>query len=92
MSSYSDPPADPLAHRRGSVPPPLPGSTVVTAAVLLAVPLIGLAIVPVYARRTPELWGFPFFYWYQLVWVFLAALCTWGAHRVIRRGRGGGAR
>ena len=26
-----------------------------------------------YADETPRLWGFPFFYWYQLLWVLLAA-------------------
>jgi hypothetical protein len=30
----------------------------------------------VYARQTPELFGFPFFYWYQLAWVFLTAGIT----------------
>ena len=86
----SDPRADdPLAHRAGTVPPPLPGSVVARVAVLLAIPLVGLAIVPVYARTTPRLWGFPFFYWYQLAWVFLAAACTWGAYRTIDRARGG---
>jgi hypothetical protein len=27
--------------------------------------------------------GFPFFYWYQLVWVILTPLMTWAANRVI---------
>ncbi len=80
---------DPLAHRSGAVPPPLPVSAIVVAAVLLAIPLVGLALVPVYARTSPTLWGFPFFYWYQVLWVFLAAACTWGAHRTITRARGG---
>lgn len=40
-----------------------------------------------YARSGPELRGFSFFYWYQLLWVLLAALLTWGAYVLIKRGR-----
>jgi hypothetical protein len=40
---------------------------------LLLLPYLGLCFPIVYARSTPALWGFPFFYWYQLVWVVLAS-------------------
>ncbi|XCB28730.1 DUF3311 domain-containing protein [Tunturiibacter empetritectus] len=40
---------------------------------LLVLPYIGLCFPIVYARSTPELWGFPFFYWYQFAWVILAS-------------------
>jgi len=40
---------------------------------LLLLPYLGLCFPIVYARSTPALWGFPFFYWYQLVWVILAS-------------------
>jgi hypothetical protein len=40
---------------------------------LLLLPYFGLCFPIVYARSTPELWGFPFFYWYQLAWVILAS-------------------
>jgi hypothetical protein len=59
----------------------------VLAGVLLAIPIIGLAIVPVYAKDGPRLWGFPFFYWYQFLWVFLASAFTWSAYVVIQRAR-----
>jgi hypothetical protein len=36
---------------------------------LLVLPYLGLCFPQVYARSTPALWGFPFFYWYQFVWV-----------------------
>jgi hypothetical protein len=32
-------------------------------------PHIGLLWVPFYNFRDPPLFGFPFFYWYQLAWV-----------------------
>ena len=33
----------------------------------------GLLLVGTYDRVEPRLFGFPFFYWYQLMWVFIAA-------------------
>ena len=44
---------------------------------LLLVPLIGLLVTPIYARESPELFGFPFFYWYQFAWVPLSVAITW---------------
>jgi hypothetical protein len=31
---------------------------------------------PFYNRLEPTLLGIPFFYWYQLAWVFISALIT----------------
>jgi len=59
------------------------------AGLLLLIPLVALALVPTYAKDGPHLWGFPFFYWYQLLWVFLASGCTFGAYQVIARARRG---
>jgi Protein of unknown function (DUF3311) len=67
---------------------PLPGSAKVVAGILLLVPLVALALVPTYSRPKPVLWGFPFFYWYQLLWVILTPLFTWAAYLVITRARG----
>jgi len=36
---------------------------------LLVLPYLGLCFPAVYARATPTLLGFPFFYWYQFMWV-----------------------
>jgi hypothetical protein len=65
----------------------LPTTAMVTVGILLAIPVLALLIVPIYARRGPELWGFPFFYWYQFAWVFLASAFTATAHAVILRYR-----
>ncbi len=59
----------------------------IVAGILLAIPLLALLLVPIYARSGPELFGFPFFYWYQLAWVFLAAGFTHAAYIVVRRAR-----
>lgn len=40
---------------------------------LLTLPYIGLCFPQIYARATPALWGFPFFYWYQFAWVIVAS-------------------
>ncbi len=56
-------------------------------AVLLAIPCVALALVPIYSRTTPSVAGFPFFYWYQLLWVILTPILTWAAYLLIKRGR-----
>jgi hypothetical protein len=67
--------------------PPLSARDKTLAGVLLAIPLLALLLVPVYSRTSPTLWGFPFFYWYQFLWVFLAAGFTHAAYVVVERGR-----
>jgi hypothetical protein len=67
---------------------PVPLANKVMAGVLLAIAILAPLLVSTYARKGPELWGFPFFYWYQLMWVFLAALLTYGAYLLIEKGRG----
>ena len=44
--------------------------------VLLLLPFLGLLWVPMYNRIWPMLWGFPFFFWYQFLWVLLSAGIT----------------
>jgi hypothetical protein len=36
---------------------------------LLLLPFAALLWVPFYNRTEPSLFGFPFFYWYQFLWV-----------------------
>jgi peptidoglycan/LPS O-acetylase OafA/YrhL len=43
---------------------------------LLIVPYIGTLWVSSYASITPELWGIPFFYWYQFLWIGIGAAIT----------------
>jgi Protein of unknown function (DUF3311) len=57
------------------------------AAGLLAIPVVALLWVNSYARVEPTLGGFPFFIWYQFLWVFLCAACTWAAYRVVHVAR-----
>ncbi len=43
---------------------------------LLALPFLGLLYPPLYATKDPELFGFPFFYWYQFLWVPIGVICV----------------
>ena len=75
-------------------PPDVPTTNkamVAVAAVLLAIPVVALLWVSTYARETPRLWGFPFFFWYQFLWVFLCAGMTYTAHRLVLAARKPGA-
>ena len=48
---------------------------------LLILPFFGLLWVPFYNHEGPSLFGFPFFYWYQLMWVPLTSLLIWIVYR-----------
>lgn len=48
---------------------------------LLLVPYLGLLWVSLYNAKEPELFGFPFFYWYQLAWVPVTSLLIWLVYR-----------
>jgi hypothetical protein len=51
---------------------------------LLLLPFLGLCFPVVYARNTPVLFGFPFFYWYQLAWVVGASAIMALVYRKLR--------
>jgi Protein of unknown function (DUF3311) len=72
-----------------SRPPRLPAGSAVLVGVLLLIPCVALALVPTYSRETPRLWGWPFFYWYQVMWVLITPVLTYSAYAVIKRARGG---
>jgi Protein of unknown function (DUF3311) len=68
--------------------PRLPRGAAVLAGILLLIPCVALAAVPTYSRETPKLWGWPFFYWYQVLWVLITPVLTYAAYVVIKRARG----
>jgi Protein of unknown function (DUF3311) len=65
-----------MAH---SGPPQRRTGAWVLITVLVLISILGTLIVPIYARATPAIGAFPFFYWYQLLWVpfvaILMAIC-----------------
>lgn len=53
---------------------------------LLVVPFVATLVPAFYARREPALFGFPFFYWYQILWIVLAAILVWIVYAATREG------
>ena len=47
---------------------------------LLIVPFLALGWVPFYNAVEPSLFGIPFFYWYQFLWVFLTPALTYAVY------------
>jgi cytochrome bd-type quinol oxidase subunit 2 len=74
-----------MAH---SGPAPRRTGAWVLITVLLLVAVLGTLIVPIYARATPALGAFPFFYWYQLLWVPVVSVLTAACYLIsVRVGR-----
>lgn len=57
----------------------------VIAGILITIAIIMPLIVPLYAFAEPSLWGMPFFYWYQLLWVFIASGLLGIAYLIMRK-------
>jgi len=55
------------------------------AGTLLVLSVIVPLLVSTYARDEPRLWGFPFFYWYQLLWVFISAITVSISYQLVMR-------
>jgi hypothetical protein len=53
--------------------------------VLVVGAILGTLLVPIYAHETPKLGDFPFFYWYQLVYMPVVAVALWIAMLLQRR-------
>lgn len=51
---------------------------------LLLLPFLALLYPPLYAHLTPRIFGFPFFYWYQGVWLVITAAITTFVYRRTR--------
>jgi hypothetical protein len=59
------------------------------ATVLLLIPIVVLMAVPHYAKVEPTVLGFPFFFWYQFLWVFLCSALTYTAYKLVLSARPG---
>ena len=77
-----------MSHQRftrESGGPPGPRETRWTWMLLL--PLLGTLIPWIYNTRDPDLFGVPFFYWYQMVWIPVSVLVTVIVYRSATRER-----
>jgi Protein of unknown function (DUF3311) len=61
-------------RRTASLKMPPPEKSLGLWALLLLVPFVALLWVPFYNSSEPHLLGFPFFYWYQFLWVPITSL------------------
>ncbi|MGL5866895.1 MAG: DUF3311 domain-containing protein [Dermatophilaceae bacterium] len=74
------PPPDDVDH---DTVPPARTVLLVLAGALLVIPVVALVWVGSYARVEPTFAGWPFFVWYQFLWVFLCSGMTYLAHRIV---------
>lgn len=51
---------------------------------ILLIPYVALLWLPFYDHKMPAIAGFPFFYWYQLVWVPITSLLIYLAYRGLK--------
>jgi hypothetical protein len=79
-----EPRRDPVDH---DTDPPARTGLLALAGVLLLVPIVALMWVGSYDRVEPRLGAFPFFIWYQFLWVFLCSGLTYTAYRIVRVAR-----
>ena len=74
-----------------TTPPGRNSAVWVAVSVLLIIGIAGTLWVPIYARTTPKLGDFPFFYWYQLIWVPVVAILSFLSYLLLRTRRTPGA-
>jgi Protein of unknown function (DUF3311) len=52
---------------------------------LLLLPFAVVLWPPLYNRIEPEFLGVPFFYWFQLAWILVGAVCVWAVYLLEQR-------
>ncbi len=55
------------------------------AVVCIVAPFVAMLWIPSYNKTDPKLLGFPFFYWYQLLWVVITAVLMVIAVQAVKR-------
>jgi uncharacterized protein DUF3311 len=58
---------------------------------LLLIPIVLPLLTPIYNRDAPRLWGFPAFYWIQMLFIFVGVATTTVVYRMTRKRSGGTA-
>jgi len=78
MSTASDRPSPPAGGR------PILSPLRAVAAVCVIAPFVAMLWIPSYNKTNPKLLGFPFFYWYQLLWVPAISVLSWLIYLLLR--------
>jgi hypothetical protein len=79
MSTGTDQPLPPTGGR------PILSPLRVIAALCVIAPFVAMLWIPSYNKTNPKLLGFPFFYWYQLLWVVITAALMVVAFQAVKR-------
>ncbi len=79
MTTGPDHPGQPPTRR------PVLSTPRVIAAVCLIAPFVSMLWISSYNTTDPKWLGFPFFYWYQLLWVVITAVLMVVAFQAIKR-------
>ncbi len=58
----------------GPNPPPAPPHRARPIRLLLLLPFVAMLAVPTFNFAEPALFGLPFFYWYQLLWILICSV------------------
>ena len=74
MSTASDRPGSPDRAQPPTGGRPILSPLRAVAAVCVIAPFVAMLWIPSYNKTNPKLLGFPFFYWYQLLWVVITAV------------------
>jgi len=74
-----------MSENEQSTRPPVVTPARVIAAICVVAPFIAVLYVTIYDRQKPEVAGFPFFFWWQLLWVAITAGLMGLAYYVVRR-------
>jgi hypothetical protein len=77
-------PEEPVAPEIPTRGPARPAPYVISG-ILLVVGIVLPLIVPIYARQDPDLFGMPFFYWYQILWIFIEAFLLWIVYLIVTK-------
>jgi hypothetical protein len=74
-------------HESPDSAPPANKGLLALAGLLLMIPIAALMWVGSYSKVDPKLGSFPFFIWYQFVWVVLCSAMTYTAYRLVKKAR-----
>ena len=87
MAATSSAPRGPRESNITQAKSPVAAHPITSAAiaVLITASILGTLIVPIYARITPKIGDWPFFYFYLIAYIPVAAIILWIVNLLQRR-------
>ncbi|MGG1245563.1 DUF3311 domain-containing protein [Bacillus spizizenii] len=56
--------------------------------ILILLPFVQLALLPLVNRIEPIIFGLPFFHFWLLLWIIITPLCSFGIYQMQKKGGG----